>query len=93
MKVTKQTYANMNKAYNTLFDEWQNNIEGMPAEVDKQLNMAMVLLDGVLDKLKVAMEETLAAEQNASDSGSDVQTEQESRRIKDLRFLAENNLR
>ncbi|MBQ5491409.1 MAG: hypothetical protein IIT68_05060 [Treponema sp.] len=77
MKVTKQTYANMNKAYNTLFDEWQNNIEGMPAEVDKQLNMAMVLLDGVLDKLKVAMEETLAAEQNASDSGSDVQTEQE----------------
>jgi hypothetical protein len=71
MKVTKQTYANMNKAYNTLFDEWQNNIEDMPAEVDKQLNMSLVLLDDVLDKLKVAMEENVAAQDESSTSSSE----------------------
>ncbi len=67
MKVTKDIYAKMNAAYNTLYDEWQN-IEGMPAEVDKQLNMSLVLLDGVLDKLKEAMIET----ENAESSGAEV---------------------
>lgn len=78
MKVTKQTYANMNKAYNTLFDEWQNNIEDMPAEVDKQLNMSLVLLDDVLDKLKVAMEETEAAQNESSTSSSEQEGQEKS---------------
>ena len=53
MFLTKDTYRKMNKAYNTLFDEWQN-IEEMPPEVFQQMNMAMVMLDGVLDELKAA---------------------------------------
>ena len=44
----------MNRAYNTLFDEWQA-VEDMPPALYKQMNMAMVLLDQVLDEFKKAM--------------------------------------
>ena len=51
MKVSKQTYRTMNKAYNMIFDSWQE-IEEMPPQMFQQLNTSLVLLDGVLDFLK-----------------------------------------
>ncbi|MCH5291161.1 MAG: helix-turn-helix transcriptional regulator [Treponema sp.] len=51
MTLSKQTYLAMNKAYNTIFDEWQN-VQDMPPLLHQQLNTALVLLDGVLDELK-----------------------------------------
>ena len=53
MIVTKESYRKMNKAYNTIFDEWQN-IQDMEPDLYAKLNAALVLLDGVLDEVKKA---------------------------------------
>lgn len=51
MTVTKESYRKMNKAYNTIFDEWQA-IEDMEDDLYAKMNTALVLLDGVLDAIK-----------------------------------------
>ena len=53
MTVDRQTYLNMNKAYNELFDNWKQ-IEDIDPKLDKSINMAMVLLDQALDEIKKA---------------------------------------
>ena len=53
MTLERQTYLNMNKAYNDLFDNWKQ-IADIDPKLDKSINMAMVLLDQALDEIKKA---------------------------------------
>lgn len=53
MTVDRETYVAMNKAYNTLFDNWKK-IEDIDRKTDQTMNMAMVLLDQALDAFKKA---------------------------------------
>ncbi|MCH5295387.1 MAG: hypothetical protein J1F14_05750 [Treponema sp.] len=70
MRLSKQTYRTMNKAYNTLFDEWQN-IDEMPPELFKRMNMALVILDGVLDELKQNASDDVPAQNQPGTSAQD----------------------
>ncbi|MCR5725583.1 MAG: hypothetical protein K6G80_10910 [Treponema sp.] len=53
MTLDRETYVAMNKAYNTLFDNWKK-IEDIDRKTDQTMNMAMVLLDQALDAFKKA---------------------------------------
>lgn len=53
MIVDRQTYLNMNRAYNDLFDNWKQ-IADIDPKLNKSINMAMVLLDQALDAIKEA---------------------------------------
>mgnify|MGYP006988902475 CR=1 FL=1 len=53
MTVDRETYVQMNQAYNTLFDNWQK-ISDIDRKTDQTMNMAMVLLDQALDAIKAA---------------------------------------
>lgn len=72
MRLSKQTYRAMNKAYNTLFDEWQN-IDEMSPELFKRMNMALVILDGVLDELKQNASDDVPAQNQPGTSAASAQ--------------------
>ena len=54
MKVTKEIYRSMNKAYNAIYDGWQS-IEECEPEINLALNNTLVALDQILDVIKEAV--------------------------------------
>ena len=45
-------YVGMNQAYNSFFDNWQEIQEMLPSQTNKEINMALSLLDSCLDSVK-----------------------------------------
>lgn len=45
-------YVDMNKGYNLIFENWQEIQEMLPSKTNKQINMALSLLDSCLDSVK-----------------------------------------
>ncbi|MBP5753341.1 MAG: hypothetical protein J6W60_10885 [Treponema sp.] len=45
-------YVGMNQAYNSFFDNWQGIMDMLPSKTNKEINMALSLLDSCLDSVK-----------------------------------------
>ena len=45
-------YVGMNQAYNSFFDNWQEIQDMLPSQTNKEINMALSLLDSCLDSVK-----------------------------------------
>ena len=45
-------YVGMNQAYNSFFDNWQGIMDLLPSKTNKEINMALSLLDSCLDSVK-----------------------------------------
>ena len=52
------SYVGMNQGYNAIFDNWQN-IQGLlSSKTNREINMALNLLDSALDSVKAAVKKT-----------------------------------
>ena len=52
------SYVGMNQGYNAIFDNWQN-IQGLlSTKTNREINMALNLLDSALDSVKAAVKNT-----------------------------------
>ena len=52
------SYVGMNQGYNAIFDNWQN-IQGLlSSKTNREINMALNLLDRALDSVKAAVKNT-----------------------------------
>ena len=58
LKSDWDSYVGMNQGYNAIFDNWQNIQELLSSKTNREINMALNLLDSALDSVKAAVKKT-----------------------------------
>lgn len=53
------SYVGMNQGYNAIFDNWQNILDVIPSKTNKEINMALSLLDSALDSVKASVKKSM----------------------------------
>ena len=54
-------YGGMNQGYNAIFDNWQNLQDILDSKTNREINMAMSLLDQCLDSVKASVKKPAAS--------------------------------
>ena len=54
-------YVGMNQGYNAIFDNWQNLQDILDSKTNREINMAMSLLDQCLDSVKASVKNPAAS--------------------------------
>ena len=64
-------YVEMNKGYNLIFENWQEILEMLPSKTNKEINMALSLLDSCLDSVKANVKKGDGDNFDSKDNGDE----------------------